>query len=132
MVERVTSAVELATLLAANVPPEWRGLPFSASAWLAQDGNIALRVDNDLAMFEWIEPGVYLGHTWFASRGKRALANGRAMLRAMFDHGASEIRGETPVAKPEAMLFARRLGFTYAGEAERPIGRVRLCSLLLT
>jgi hypothetical protein len=115
-------------MLAANVPQEWRDKPFSSTRWLDDRRNVALRIGPDLAMFEHCGPGSYLGHIWFASRGRTALANARAMLDAMFDdYGAKIIRGETP--KREVEMFVRRLGFHFQGEAIRPIGRVKLCAL---
>jgi hypothetical protein len=126
--ERVTDPLELAALLASNVPPEWRHLHFSATAWLSDPRNIALRIGPDLSMFEYYGPGVYLGHIWFASRGRTALERAKAMLDTMFsDYGAQVIRGETP--KREVALFVRKLGFRFDGEADRPIGRVRLCQI---
>jgi hypothetical protein len=126
--ERVTDPLELASLLASNVPPEWRHLNFSATAWLSDPRNIAFRIGPDLSMFEYHGPGVFMGHIWFSSRGRVALERAKAMLDAMFsDYGAKTIRGETP--RRETALFVRKLGFKFHGEAERPIGRVKLCEL---
>lgn len=128
MVERVTDPLELASLLASNVPPEWRHLHFSATEWLSNPENVALGEGPDLSMFEALGGGVFMGHIWFSSRGRTALERAKAMLNAMFsDYGAQVIRGETP--KREVALFVRKLGFRFDGEADRPIGRVRLCQI---
>jgi hypothetical protein len=130
---RVTEPIELASLLAANVPKEWRDKPFSATHWLSDPRNIALRIGPDLSMFDHLGPNIYMGHSWFATRGRAALAHGRAMLDAMFhDYGAELIRGETPTTKPAALMFAKLLGFTVTGEAIRPIGKVTLSELRFT
>lgn len=44
-------------------------------------------------------------------------------------YGARLIRGETPITKLQAFVFARMLGFVRTGEAARPIGNVILSEL---
>jgi hypothetical protein len=84
---------------------------FDPAAWLSDGSNIALVAGNDLALFHRTAPGVFDAHWLFASRGREALAVGRAASRAMFDqHGAEVIRGLTPVSCPKAAWFNRQLG----------------------
>lgn len=132
MIHRIRSPLVLAALLESNAPEELVGTKVTPAEWLAVEDNIALRINDDLAMFEWVAPHVYAGHVWFASRGPMALDHGRQIIAAMFDrYGAHSIGGETPIGNRAAVIFARQLGFKRVGEAERErLGRVVLSVLL--
>lgn len=121
--QSISNPIELARLILANAPEELIDGRFKPAAWL-EAGNIALRVGNDLAMFEDLGDGVYLAHVWFASRGKEAIEAARSILEEMFARGATAICGETPASRRDALLFVRKLGFRPRGEAMRPQGRV--------
>lgn len=121
---RVRSPIDLACLLAATVPDELHDGRFSSVEWLKDTRNIALRIGPNLAMFEWCGPQTYLGHIWFASRGRTALLHARAMIEEMVEtYGAKTIRGEIPEKGRRTMLFTRWLGFHPVGEVMRPWGR---------
>lgn len=129
--KRVRNPDELAALLAANVPDCINDGTFKPADWLSDTRNVALRVGDDLGMFDHAGPGIFLGHVWFQSRGKEAQAIARQILAEMFaSYGATRICGETPTVRPDAWLFARRLGFVKIGEAVRPMGRVILSVLI--
>ena len=103
---------------------------FDPKAWLLDTRNIALRIEDDLGMFEHCGPGIYLGHVWFQSRGREAVTRAKAILAEMFaSYGATRINGETPVTCPHAWAFARLLGFKRIGFAMRPMGVVILSTL---
>lgn len=106
------------------MPEELRG-PFDAKRWLSNPGNIALRIADDLMLFDDTGDGIYLAHVYFASRGKRALERARAMLGEMMGtYGARQIVGETPVTLPHALWFARACGFKPVRHMTRPKGTV--------
>ena len=128
MAVRVTSPVEMAAMLAVTVPPDQHDGNFSATRWLLDERNVALRIGPDLAMFEHMGPGTYQGHIWFRSKGREALERAEAMLDQMAsDHGAKTIVGEIPARNRKTALFMRWLGFSFDGEIERPWGRVLIC-----
>lgn len=131
MIHRIRNPLVLAALLDSNAPKDLVGTKATPAEWLAIDDNIALRINDDLAMFEWIAPHVYAGHVWFASKGAQALDHGRQIIAAMFGrYGATSIGGETPVGNRAAVIFARQLGFRRVGEANREkLGRVVLSVL---
>lgn len=105
---------------------------FSARRWLADPRNIALRIDSDMAMFEYLGPGVAMGHIWFHSRGRKAFTRAKALLDHMgSDYGVSRIMGEVPCWRHDVQRFVRKLGFSAIGVAERPIGKVIVHQLAL-
>jgi hypothetical protein len=101
---------------------------FDPVAWLADRRNVALIDDHgDIALFERTGKGVFEGHTLFASRGREAIETGRTMLAAMFDmYGARAIWGRTPIERPAARWFSRRLGFRSLGVVETVRGPCEL------
>ena len=116
----VHSPSELATLLDMNAPQGLIEPTFDAKAWLNSEGNLALRVGNDLGMFEYLRPRDYIGHVWVNSRGAQALETAHDMLSYMFTRGGAEsIFGETPTDRRDAWLFVRKLGFRRLGTALR-------------
>jgi hypothetical protein len=124
---RVSNPFEMAAMLAVTVPPHLHDGHFSSARWLLDGRNVALRIGPDLGMAEYFGPGVFLLHVWFQSRGKQALERARAMIDEMFEtYGAQTLRVEIPEAGKRTAFVARRVGFTMAGEAERPCGRVLL------
>lgn len=102
---------------------------FDAREWLSEPGNVALRLGEDLAMFEYLGPGVYQGHIFFASRGSAAETKARLMIAEMMTMGAHTIRGEIPVYRKDVRQFMARIGFDFAGHAIRPMGKVVLATI---
>jgi hypothetical protein len=84
-------------------------------------------VDAVAAFEEGNLKGIYQAHTMFAPscRGRLAIEAGRAMLKWMFDHGASGIWGATPMSNRAARWFNRQIGGSVVGqdtfEAEGPV-----------
>lgn len=126
---RLTDPHELQRLIEQNAPadqingmPEYGIGPMNYAAWCADERNIALRIGDDLALFEYFSPGLYQGHVFFASRGKEALRNGKAIMGAM--DGAA-VYGETPLGDNYRAVhwFNRQMGFVPVREVERPWGR---------
>jgi len=78
----------------------------------------------DMAMvFEWSAPLVWQMHTLAlpSCRGKRALADGKAVIREMFlHHNAAMIWGQTPVELRAACLFNRWCGGKFVGYRDQP------------
>lgn len=111
---------ELNALLRANAPADQIGPYFDAAEWLGNMNNLAVAIDNDMALFEHLHGSEYTGHVWFASRGKQALINGRELVAFMFDRlGASRLHGEVPAWRKDVLAYVRRLGFIPYGTAPR-------------
>lgn len=122
---------ELDALIRANTPPAYIADNFSAAEWLANPANFALATGNDLGLFEggneW--PGPLTAHVLFASRGKQAIRNAKAMLAQAFAFGATEILGEPLAANKPVRWFIRQLGFEPYGEKEGRLGTLLLVRL---
>lgn len=116
-------------MLAANAPAGQIDETFDAREWLSDPRNVALRSGADLAMFEHVGTHTFLGHVFFASRGREATAKAQAMLVEMFEAGAWRIIGEIPAYRRDVRLFMGRLGFKAIGQAMRPQGRVIVVEL---
>lgn len=118
-------------MLAANARDEYKPTIEDAEQWLSRPANFALVDGDDLSMFEaqgaW--PGPLVGHIFFASRGKQALATARKMLARAFAFGATEILGETPAEYRDALLFIRLLGFRPYAKIEAEYGPAILSRL---
>lgn len=119
MIRLVRDPRELAALLSANAPPELIGPAFDPAQWLEDPRNFALRIDDDLGIGEaqgdW--PGDCIVHVYFASRGKQALVNLKAMRDHVFtEFGALRLLGETPSHRKDALLFNRLMGFVPYGK----------------
>ena len=83
---------------------------FNPEDWLADHKNIALEISGDFALFEYVNKGVYTGHYFFKSRGKRAVERGRDLLHEAFmgGHGIKAIRGLSPLEKLGARWLNRQ------------------------
>lgn len=92
--------------------------------WLLNDDNLAFANEfGDVALFEWMYPGVYTGHYFFLCRGKQALNTSRETLDLVFrDYPVKVIRGITPIAHLGARWMSRQLGFKSHGLVETPKG----------
>lgn len=127
--DRTEDSFHVCLLIARNGDPAQK-FDFEPGEWMADQSNIALVAGNDLALFARVAPGVFDAHWFFASRGRQALAVGRAALCAMFDmHGAEVIRGLTPASCPKAVWFNRKLGCRSLGAINHAHGEVELFAI---
>lgn len=141
-VQRVRSPLVLAALVYGNVPSEIVDTKtenaFDAERWLSDSRNVALRIGEDLGLFEYFGAGVYQVHTLFHTRGKVALGVAREILAHFrVKYEPRVIYGETPVLCPDvkggkaALFFARLMGMRPLFSVERPMGMVVLTVLEL-
>jgi hypothetical protein len=123
MISRTTVTNDIVTAIAGHC-----GDDFDAEEWLSEPENIALINDNgDVNLFTYDRPGVYIGHFFYASRGKEALRVAKQMLVHIFHYEEVEvIMGLTPLDKLGARWMARKLGFKSYGEVDTPPGRCEL------
>lgn len=92
-------------------------LDFSECLTRPEDYVILSNGIDAVGIFEWSAPGVWQGHTMFHPdcRGKRAIAAGKAICAAMFEHGADMLWGQTPYYYRHVRWFNRQIGFAPAG-----------------
>lgn len=105
---------------------------FDPVKWVLDWNNIALTNKNeDLALFELSEDGIYTGHYFFNSRGKEAYEAAQKFLKEIFSkqYDVKVIRGLTPLDKKGALWMNRRLGFIEYGDIDTPDGPCRLVLL---
>lgn len=97
-----------------------KGLP--ASIWLSDKENIALRDHaENLALFEYRQPGVYCGHYFFKDRGRKAIDAAEDFLHEIFSgdrYPVHIIIGFTPLDKLGALWMSNHLGFTNTGDED--------------
>lgn len=94
---------------------------------LAMEPNVILQDGEDVALFEYEAPGVYVGHYLFESRGKKAIAVARQMLAEL---NADVIIGFTPIDNLGALWMTRHLGFKSRGYFDHPeVGRLEVFEL---
>ncbi len=93
---------------------ELRG--FEPETWLLNSSNVCLLVGNDISFFEYEGEGVYTGHLFFESRGRKALDSGRLLLSHFVStYKPFGIRGLTPAEYKGARWINRQLGFKSFG-----------------
>lgn len=93
---------------------------------LANDENIFLREDDNLAIFELSQPKVYLGHYFFNSaRGRKAIELSKKALNIIFDQ-AEVVEGWTPLDNKPALLMSKWLGFKSYGQIDTMAGPMEL------
>lgn len=105
---------------------------FHPREWVLNFDNIALTNKNeDLALFELSEDGIYTGHYFFNSRGKEAYEAAQKFLKEVFSrrYDVKVIRGLTPLDKKGALWMNRKLGFKEYGEINTDAGPCRLVFL---
>lgn len=84
--------------------------------WVLTKSNIALVNDKgDVALFEFLKPGVYYGHYFFFSRGREAVKVARQFLDEIFTYDVKVIQGLTPMTHLGARWLNRQLGFKSQG-----------------
>lgn len=96
----------------------WKGPleGFDPVQWLQDQKNIALLRAEDLALFQYELPGIYIGHYFFNSRGKGALVSGSRLLAEIFSYKEVEaVKGYTPLTNLGARWISRQLGFKSGG-----------------
>lgn len=124
MIYRLIDPVELAAAIEAHAADLMRD-DFDATQWFSDPNHIVLTDGHNFGLFEaQEEPGVFVGHTVFSSRGREAIEVGRAMVRALGLYGARTIKGQTPVDRRAARWFTRQLGFRSDGFESTPYGDV--------
>ena len=92
---------------------------------ILRDGFCLIQGD-DLALFEEKSAGVYFGHYFLTSRGKKAIEICESFLAYVFDDGAKVILGLTPIDNKAALWMTRRLGFTMLEIFETDLGLMQL------
>src|SRR5690606_5969786 len=71
---------------------------FDVIEWLNEPRNYALAKDHDVAMFSYVRPGVYQGHYFFQSRGRKALKRAEEFLSEFFSYDSVDtVEGLTPL-----------------------------------
>lgn len=126
LLHRIRNPLVLSALLDGNAPPELLGNELTAEEWLSDPLNIALRVKDDLGIFEHQGDHIFECHAFCASRGRAAMDNTRLAISAMFEtYGARSIHAEVPLGPNHrrTLMFARRMGF----RPVRQIGGAMLC-----
>lgn len=94
---------------------------FYPEEWLGDEKNIALiNSDDDVALFEYVRPGVYYGHYFFWNRGKHAIAAAEEFLREIFTYDIRVLEGLTPITNLGARWMSKRLGFKSLGIIKTP------------
>ncbi len=94
--------------------------------WLDEPRNIAILEDDDLALFDYNDHGVYEIHLFFHSRGKEAVEAAKAVTRQMFEFGAHMIVASIPAINRKACVVARMTGYHFLETRETPYGQVRV------
>lgn len=97
---------------------------FDPQEWINDSRNIALVVNDDIALFHYEKPGVVNGHYYFKSRGRSALTAGQRFLEEIWkdSYGIQTILGLTPLGNLGARWMSRQLGFTSHGVVSTTIG----------
>ena len=114
---------ELATLIEAVAPPDQLFPDFDPHEWIRNPDHLAFAIEHDLVMFEHLGANRWLGHIWFVSRGKRALARAAKFLDLMTTRfSAVAILGEIPSHRKDVLAFMARLGFERIGKGRHPSG----------
>jgi hypothetical protein len=90
--------------------------------WVADPRNVAVWEGDDLALFDYVGPGMYEGHFLFQSRGKEAVRVAKLLTHRMFDHGAKMLIGYVPLENRKAGVIAHMAGYHYAGIKQTEYG----------
>lgn len=96
---------------------------FKIEDWV-KDGNIVLRFQDNLTLFEKESEGVFIGHYFFNSaKGKEAIRLSNNCLDYMFNiKKAKLIKGLTPIDNKPARWMSRKIGFKSCGFADTKNG----------
>lgn len=100
---------------------------FYPHEWLEDDRNIALIDSSDnVALFEFVRPGVVMGHYFFWDRGKEAVSAAQSFLKEIFEY-VEVVQGLTPLTNRPARWMNKRLGFKGYG----PVKTHEHCELVM-
>lgn len=92
--------------------------------WVRDPRNVAVWEGDDLALFDYVSPGVYEGHFFFESRGREAVRVTKMLTQRMFDYGAQMLIGYVPLENRKAGVIARSAGYRFAGMRDTEDGPV--------
>ena len=87
-----------------------------------------LKEGEDVALFEDKGSGVYFGHYFLQSRGKKAIEVSMSFLSEAFET-ANVIAGLTPIENKAALWMTRRLGFSMMDVVDTTVGKMQLSML---
>lgn len=95
--------------------------------WIANPENVALRLGDNIALFDAEDDGIFQVHFLFNSPGREALRFARETFRKMFvEYGAKLIFGLVPEFLRQAKIFARWAGGKLVGVRDTPHGPCEL------
>lgn len=85
--------------------------------WISDFFNIALTNEaGDVALFEYVKEGLYTGHYFYNSRGRKALSTSEEFLNEIFSREEVQaIQGFTPLRNRKARWLSRQIGFSSYG-----------------
>lgn len=113
--------IQQSVISAINESPLNRGL--DGLDWVRDPRNIPIVEGDDIALFDFEEPGVYEVHFLYESRGRKAIDFTKEAFRRMFDdHGAAMIFGLVPDFRRDVKLMARWAGGKYVGKRATEFG----------
>lgn len=93
-------------------------------SWIANPNNIALTDgEGNFNLLEYVKPGMYTGHVFYVSRGKKAIELMKEALDKTFsEYPVEVIVGLTPIEKVGARWLSRKVGFKGHGIIKTIIG----------
>jgi hypothetical protein len=103
--------------------PELIEPTYDFEGFVGNRGNVILVEGEDVGIAVQEYPGVYTGHFFLKSGGRKALDLVREMMKTMIkEYGCRCFRGITPIDKKAARWFNRKLGFHSHGIVETERG----------
>lgn len=107
--------IQQSVITAIDTSPLNRGL--QGVDWVNDPRNIPIVEEDDIALFDFEQPGVYQVHFLYESRGRKAIDFTKEAFRRMFeDHGAKMIFGLVPDFRRDVKLVARWAGGKCVGK----------------
>jgi hypothetical protein len=121
MIER---SHDIEALAEAMAPYAHKTVGFEPGEWLTNEDNIALTDgEGNYNLLQHVQPGVYMGHTFYKKRGKDAVKHLREAIKVAFEqHPVHAIQGLTPLEHLGARWLARQGGFTGQGVIHTSVG----------
>lgn len=111
---------------AINTSPMNRGL--SGEAWVADERNVSINIDDDVFLFDYENEGIYQIHFLATEGGKETIRRSRMAFDAMFDLGATMLFGLVPQDRRDVAMMARWVGGVYRQTVPTPHG---VCDLYI-
>lgn len=102
---------------------------FDAEKLVFFTSNILLQEDDNFALFEYYDNGIYWGHYFFSSaRGKDAVRLAAEMLKALKVHDPTTeaVYGCVPSDNKKAIWITRKLGFEYLYTMNTGLGAMQI------